>query len=348
MRLFLSEFVCGGGWPDGTPTGSLRREGEAMLCAVAEDFRDIPDCAVTVSWDPRFGPFPVRGVRVVSPATPAEEPAILARESATADSTLLIAPEFHDLLASRAEMVLRNGGRLLGSDPATLRLCGDKLALSRYLKRWPDVAHLRTEPLPSVDQRAGLPFPVVIKPRHGAGSTNTFLIRDADQFERRLKEPFDPPDLPPDIWQPYAAGRPLSVAALVHDSGDFDLFPAGEQLLSADGRFHYRGSVIPASDVDAAAIGSMVRQIIESLRGLRGYIGFDFIVAPSARQRPVLVEINPRLTTSYLGYRRLADENLAARWLGATRPTSALRWKSTRVQFTVDEVGSPLHGPIAD
>jgi predicted ATP-grasp superfamily ATP-dependent carboligase len=347
VRLFLSEFVCGGGWPDGTPAGSLRREGEAMLCAVAEDFRDIADCSVTVSWDPRLGPFPVRGVRVVCPATPAQESEILAGESANADATLVIAPEFHDLLASRAETVLRKGGRLLGSDPATLRLCGDKLSLSQHLRQFPEVAHLRTELLPSADGCAALPFPVVIKPRHGAGSTNTFLIQNRNQLVRRMVEPLDPPDLPPDVWQPYVAGRSLSIAALIHYPGEFELFPMGEQLLTGDGRFHYRGGVIPVSDVDTAAVEGMIRQVIDSLPGLRGYLGFDVIV-PQDAQRPVLVEINPRLTTSYLGYRQLAEENLAARWLATRCPTAAIRWRSTPVRFTVDEVAFPWHVPAVD
>ncbi|MCC7418705.1 MAG: ATP-grasp domain-containing protein [Planctomycetaceae bacterium] len=310
-----------------------------MLRAIAEDFCRIPDCVVTVSWDARLGTFPVEGVRVVSPATPAEELELLTRESAAADAALMIAPEFHDLLTSRAEAVLRNGGRLLGSDPATLRLCGDKLALSRHLGQASEVAHLRTEllpPAPSADGCAALPFPVVIKPRFGAGSTNTFLIRDAVQLDQLFSEPFDPPDLPPDTWQSYVSGRPLSIAALVHGPGMFDLFPVGEQRLTDDGRFQYRGGIIPARNVDTAALEGLVRRVIGFLPGLRGYIGFDVLVPDRAPHHPVLVEINPRLTTSYLGYRRLAKENLAARWLSSNRPKAAIDWRSIPVQFTVE------------
>lgn len=336
MRLFISEFVCGGGWPDGIPTGSLRREGEAMVCAIADDFRSIPGCDVTVTWDGRLGPFPVEGVRVVSPVTLAEEWEILARESAAAEGTLVIAPEFHDLLASRAERVLEAGGRLLGSEPATLRLCGDKLALSQHLARHGNVPHLRTRLLPAASEWSALPFPVVIKPRHGAGSTNTFLFEGVVPLESRFTSPFDPPDLVPDVWQPYVAGRPLSVAALVHASRPSEVFPVGEQLLSDDGRFHYRGGTIPAIDVDVAAVEDLVRRVVASLPGLRGYIGLDVVVPHKAPTQPLLVEINPRLTTSYLGYRRLAKENLAARWAEFERQTDSIRWKSVPVRFSID------------
>jgi predicted ATP-grasp superfamily ATP-dependent carboligase len=307
-----------------------------MLCAIADDFRRIPRCAVTVTWDGRLGPFPIEGVRAVSPATPAEEWEILARESAAADGTLVIAPEFHDLLASRAERVLETGGRLLGSDLAMLRLCGDKLSLSQHLARHGNVPHLRTGPIPAASEWSALPFPVVIKPRHGAGSTNTFLIENVAQLESLLASPFEPPDLAPDIWQPYVAGRPLSVAALVHASRSCELFPVGEQLLTDDGRFQYRGGIIPAPDVNVAAVEEVVRRAIESLPGLLGYIGFDVIVPHDAPTQPVLVEINPRLTTSYLGYRRLAEENLAARWVESELQTAPIRWKSGPVRFAVD------------
>src|SRR5207245_438571 len=51
--------------------------------------------------------------------------------AAAADYTLLIAPEFADILLTRCRWVLESGGRLLGASLATVRLTGDKLALSQ-------------------------------------------------------------------------------------------------------------------------------------------------------------------------------------------------------------------------
>ena len=49
-----------------------------------------------------------------------------------------------------------------------------------------------------------------------------------------------------------------------------------------------------------------------------GYVGFDLVLgdAPNG-QDDVVIEINPRLTTSYVGLRALARENLAAAMLDA-------------------------------
>ena len=55
-----------------------------------------------------------------------------------------------------------------------------------------------------------------------------------------------------------------------------------------------------------------------------GHFGIDVIV-PDDGSEPVVVEINPRLTTSYLGYRELMTENVAERILFPSRfgPTIA-------------------------
>jgi hypothetical protein len=42
-----------------------------------------------------------------------------------------------------------------------------------------------------------------------------------------------------------------------------------------------------------------------------------------APREPLLVEINPRFTTSYVGYRRLSAGNLFARWMMGTNRTSS-------------------------
>src|SRR5690606_33185869 len=97
--------------------------------------------------------------------------------------------------------------------------------------------------------------------------------------------------------------------------GLIDIFPAGEQLLSRDGRFRYLGGRIPLGRDVQPAIEQLVQDACRRLPHAAGYLGFDLIVPHTAPREPLIVEINPRLTTSYLRYRAAACENLARRLL---------------------------------
>jgi predicted ATP-grasp superfamily ATP-dependent carboligase len=68
-------------------------------------------------------------------------------------------------------------------------------------------------------------------------------------------------------------------------------------------------------------------------RGLCGYVGVDLIIPESMPRQPVVVEINPRLTTSYLGYRALAESNLAEWLLIPARFDRTIRWRTGAVEF---------------
>src|SRR5262249_6368060 len=143
------------------------------------------------------------------------------------DATLVIAPEFHGVLADRSAAVERLGRRLLGPSSAVVQLCGDKLELARRLRER-GIASIPTEMLPDRPDCASLPYPVVIKPRHGAGAVNTFLAHSSDELAGIHRQAFDPPHLPPDVWQPFVPGRALSVSATLSD-GQLNVFPVGEQ-----------------------------------------------------------------------------------------------------------------------
>ena len=64
MRIFVSEFVTCGAWPDELPRGSLLREGRSMLAAILADCARIPHCEAVTTWDRRLGPPKIDGVQV--------------------------------------------------------------------------------------------------------------------------------------------------------------------------------------------------------------------------------------------------------------------------------------------
>src|SRR5262249_17223283 len=103
-----------------------------------------------------------------------------------ADCTVVIAPEFDGLLATRCRWVHETGGRLLGPGLDAVELTADKLALSRHLRECeiPTPSYHRFRQA----ERYPLPFPFICKPRHGAGSQQTILVRAADELDAFLAE----------------------------------------------------------------------------------------------------------------------------------------------------------------
>ena len=304
MRVFVYECVSAGGLGSDVPA-SLRREGRAMLDAAVEDFQQLPDAEVVM----------------VTRVDQFHETA------ARCDWTLVIAPEFDNLLRDLSQIVLDVGGRLLGSLPDAIELTGDKLATARVWQRR-GVAHPRTDTLNAV---RFLP-PWVVKPRHGAGSQATFLIRDAADWEHTLQAARQEWPRGELLWQLYIAGQAASVALLIGPKQTIALLPA-RQHLSSDGRFRYEGGSLPLPKPLADRAVRVALEAVKGIEGLHGYVGVDMVLGEN--DVDYAIEINPRLTTSYIGLRQLCRQNLAELMVHCIRgeKIEAPTWKAGKVQI---------------
>jgi predicted ATP-grasp superfamily ATP-dependent carboligase len=310
--LFLYEYTCAAAGP---VASSLAAEGRAMLTALTEDFRRVPGFEVCT--------------------LDADDEHAFRKLARTADATLVIAPEFDDLLATRSRWVLEEGGRLLGSSLEAVGLAADKLALARHLRE-----HGVPKPVSVLSReqvaKQFLPYPLVWKPRHGAGSLATVLVRNADELDKCAT--IQRQELPGDeaIVQPLVPGAAASVAFLIGPRQVLPLLP-GTQRLSEDGHFHYQGGTIPLPPHLTKRASRLAWQAVKVVPGLRGYVGVDLVLGPcSDGKDDQIIEINPRLTTSYLGLRALARNNLAlvlVRLLEADE-VQPLTWRTGSVDFT--------------
>jgi predicted ATP-grasp superfamily ATP-dependent carboligase len=176
----------------------------------------------------------------------------------------------------------------------------------------------------------------VVKPRFGAGSQNIFGVQDRQSLRPFRKFFAAEPETRQGIIQPWVAGKAVSAAALFGRGGECRaVLPPAEQVLSLDERFRYLGGRVPYAQRWEPQIAETIRQVGATVGSFRGYVGFDFIV-DSRRGGPVLVEINPRLTTSYIGYRQLAMNNLAELILSAARGVVEVAWRPGVVAFSCD------------
>jgi predicted ATP-grasp superfamily ATP-dependent carboligase len=140
------------------------------------------------------------------------------------------------------------------------------------------------------------------------------------------------------ILQPYLPGRAVSVSFLAGTERLLSL-PAVKQELSNDGRFHYRGGSLPLPPELDRRARSLAEKAVRTVEGMHGYFGVDLVLGASSDGRAdAVIEINPRLTTSYIGLRRLAQFNLAQALLGlVTRaPLPVENWRTGPIIFSAD------------
>jgi predicted ATP-grasp superfamily ATP-dependent carboligase len=333
-RIFVSEYVCGGGWSEETLEPSLAREGRAMLLAVAADLLRVSGCEVVTTWDKRLGAFPretcledfAAGEDRLSAAWRLEIHELDSADEATrfrelcagSDAALVIAPEFHGILARRTEVAAHETA-LLGSDVEAIELCSDKLRLAEFLLER-EIPSIPTTTLEPGTPEPNWPFPIVMKPRDGAGSLETFLIENREQLESRCRRAVECSEQARAkghptfdfIQQPFVPGEPLSAAVIQGPDGDRRFLPVCRQSLSDDGCFRYLGSDWNSAltSLWQAKCEQLTSRILGEIPGLAGYVGFDLIGGPDASLE--IAEINPRLTTGYLAWRKRSSGNLAA------------------------------------
>lgn len=234
-----------------------------------------------------------------------------------ADVVLVIAPECDGALAAWLLRLKQLGVRSLNCQPEAARLCGDKLALAECLKG-SRVPTPTTFLLPDND---ALQMPLIIKPRLGAGCEETWLCQSTSDLENL-------PSRNDWIVQPRVPGLAASCGLIIHGPHVQALLP-GQQNIMTGRKLRYDGGCLPLPPPLAARAVALAEQAVRAVPGLQGYVGVDLILGDDPKQ-DMAIEINPRLTLSYVVLRQLCTRSLAAAMLHAGSP---LAWSSGKLRF---------------
>ncbi len=331
MHSFLYEWTTGGGLVDepGALPASLVREGMAMIGAVAADLVRIDGCRVTVLRDPRVLHLALPGCEMVDVLSRFSHIEEFERLSAAADATIVVAPEFDRILLKSTSCVEQMGGRLLSPSSELVRIAGDKQrtcdALAAAGVPVPPGRMLDTdEPLP-----ADVSYPAVLKPVDGAGSQDTYVVSG----------PYDA--VPAYAWprrvERFVPGLAVSVAVLCGPAGRVPLTPC-KQRITDDGRLRYLGGELPLAAGLAERAVALAEQALAALPPAVGYVGVDLVLGRDADGgADYVIEVNPRLTTSYVGLRAASQTNLAeAMWRVARGEPVNVKPADRRVAFDAD------------
>ena len=212
-----------------------------------------------------------------------------------------IAPETNGILEKLCHDVESSGKILLTSPSKTVRLTASKYRTQALLAQ-NDIPVVPTYRLSH--SRINLSPPWVVKPDDGVGCERSFIVVCDEDLNRCRAEM----DLGNFVIQSLIEGKSLSLSVL---------FNQGKAILLSCNRqcVDYNANSIQLTGCDVNAIqdidggfARLANWVAEALPGLWGYAGIDLIVTGEDAR---VLEINPRLTTSYAGLAKALGINVA-------------------------------------
>lgn len=293
MRVFVCEFVTAGGLRDKPLPEDLLPEGTLMRDAILADVTAIPGLHPVLVQDDRLPPTPLPA----EPVAQGEDPwAVWARTCAESHVVWPIAPETDGLLARMVEMAGASGARVIGCTSEAIATTSSKLKTA---------ARLEAHGLPAIPT-----FPASTPPRWLTGRRLTKPDQGAGAVETRVWDAGVPaPTTAALVVQPFMEGTPASLTVLCRPDETRLLAANLQHVAVADGRLSLTGLTVGGvSDADGR-LAALAEAVVAAFPGLSGIIGIDILLTAAG---PVVVEVNPRVTTAYAGLHASLGVNPAA------------------------------------
>jgi predicted ATP-grasp superfamily ATP-dependent carboligase len=281
-----------------------------MLQALLDDFLALDTIELLVMLDLRLTSAITAGhhqiVTVDASQNSHEEFIKLIRQC---DAVWPIAPEFDDILQTLCKSVEASGKRLLTSPSAVVSLAGNKYLTYQQLQKHAiatvPTCLLATGTTAIRDMPCVMDPPTetgewIIKPINGVGCIDSWIITDLHELGAIHNKGHY-------IIQPHLHGQKTSLSCLFKNGLAWIVCVNTQQLKVVNQRYHLT-EIIVNSDPDIDRYQDLVDDIAYAFPDLWGYVGIDLI--ETAGQTWVL-EINPRLTTAFVGIESALGINIA-------------------------------------
>ena len=312
--VLIFEWMVGGGLyrdSEGMPDidwvsrSSLMSEGSGMLRAIAEDFAQA-EIEPLVFVDRRFDGkerLPGENIFVDSESHLAFS---LIDAAERADWILLIAPESDGRLLWLLDHLRSFADKLLSPNRDFVELTTDK---SKTIERLGEAGVKiplgdRLDDWLSKSSTFAFAKPAVLKPNDGAGSEGVQII-SLDELRRMSVAD-------PEKWriEELVEGESASVSVLCGGGAWSNYFFDPTRQIFSEGHWVDCEVVTDSKKIERAK--RLAESVVLALPKTIGYVGIDFIFGESAADDTV-IEVNPRLTSSYLRLRDHVEFNIAER-----------------------------------
>jgi predicted ATP-grasp superfamily ATP-dependent carboligase len=293
VKILVFEYITGGGFNKQALPDSLAGEGDLMLNALLNNLAELNNLEVTVMRDWRLDSLTEVNTIIIGPEHDVTEEFVrLVKQS---DLVWPIAPEFDGILQTLCQTVEALGKILLTSPAAAVAIAGNKFKTYERLNRH----HITAVPTLMFDNTYS-PGEWVVKPIDGVGGADSYVITNQQDFDRigPLKGEY--------VIQPHLQGVKTSLSCLFKQGRGW-LVCANLQRFEFINRQYHLAEIVVNHQPDHGLYQSVINKIALALPELWGYVGIDLI----ENDRLWVLEINPRLTTSFVGIHAASGINIA-------------------------------------
>ena len=368
MRVLIVEYLHAQSEAHELASDSMLAEGKMMLDAIIEDLSQLNHVLGFVTVCDAAARKITTGDATILPVSSGpeanfDEQLLTACTDQAFDKVLLVAPECGGILTTITRRLRHRQLDVVGLSLQAISVCTDKLSTIQFLQRH-RIPSIPTRPLTQLPRLQTTDRQlVVVKPRDGAGCDGIIRLSTAEliaelmslgrpaaagrsEFDYTSSVPVNhsavetpgylnsPEDF---IVQPLIEGASYSIGIIGRGEGSAAIvLPIAKQKIAwHNGRPIYSGGVIPAAvsnriQKEASAIA---HDIAAAMQMHSGYMGVDFVV-DDASQQVFVSEINPRLCTSYVGYRKATTTNLLAVLLHQ-HDASEVSWSTSPIEFQI-------------
>lgn len=305
MSILVFEFMVGGGVADQHPlnddTQTFFRQGHSMLNAVCEDLLKLGHRLI-VPVDVKADHSLPSSVNLLKVECESDLDSVLSFAANDVQHILLIAPESDGCLEHIASLLAPCSKRFISPDLEFIRLTADKWKCHQWLSQR-NVPCPATALITNENELRSLSddfFPCVFKPIDGAGSEGVRLNESRNEMVEL--------DLPL-LAQRFVRGTAASVSVIWSKDQPHLLEPGRQVFDSQPFGTHVR-TEFPLAGLLRERAKSLAWKTTLALPDTRGYFGIDMVLADDPAD-DVVIEINPRLTTSYAWLRGWDQANLA-------------------------------------
>ena len=313
--ILVYEYFSGGGCPEGDLPRGLAAEALCMLWALLQDFRCWGSVRTITALDPRFA-VQIQGAHRLSlpadrviPAKPGKYLDVFLSALNCCDAVLILAPETEGILSKLIALAESSGKPILGSSASAARVAGNKAECYRLFGNaaLPTPKTIIANIDCAAEEAAQFSCPFVIKPIDGIGSEGVCLVNTIAELPAALSIVRKVTVHDQILLQAFVEGIHASVSVLMAHEQILPL-SLNRQLIKEGTPFQYLGSQVPLLHPLRMQAQELACSAVRLIPGLKGYLGVDLVLTGGGAY---VIEINPRLTTSYVALRQAAEINLA-------------------------------------